>query len=158
MSHDLEPAAPASEQPAATDDTQPPAAPKQTFGGIVSGIVNFITLSARVAALATAALWLKEGLHLLKARMHQDAETARRTSEQCGQAGVDPYFLGLFLEASQSLDRVAEASGELANAADQMETNARDVHDAHQAEYGGIHEAVQASAYDQPKPGFNAVR
>lgn len=139
-------------------DASPPAAPKQTFGGLLMGILNFVTLSLRVMALATAAMWLKENLHLLKARMRQDAATARRVSELCGQADVDAYFLGLFLEASQALDRVAEASGVLSEAADGMEANARGVRDAHEAEYRGIYEVAQASPYEQPKPGFNAVR
>lgn len=144
--------------PAAAGDNAP--APKQTFGGFISGILNFVTLAARFIALAAAAMWLKEALHLLKERMHADAALARRVAELCGQAGVDPYFLGLFIETSQAFERVAEASGELSNAADQMEMNARFVKDAHQTEYGGIHEVVQAlpRGVQQPTAGFNRVR
>lgn len=137
---------------------QTPDRPKRTFGSAVAGVLNFVTLSARFAALVTAALFLKEGLHLLKNRMHDNADTARRLSEMCGQAGVDERFQAQILEVSQDFDRVADASGELANAADQMETHAREVDDAHRAEYGGVHEVVNASPYEQPKPGFNAVR
>ncbi|MCI3279109.1 conjugal transfer protein TraB [Streptomyces cylindrosporus] len=139
--------------PATTDN-----APKPTFGGLINGIINFLTLTARFVALAAAALLLKEQLHLLKARMRSDAAFARKVAELCGQAGVDAYFLGLFFETANAFDRVAEASGELANAADQMEADARGVHAAHEAEYRGIYEAVQASPYRQPKPGFNKVR
>lgn len=134
-----------------------PARPKQTFGGLLFGIINFLTLSARFMALAAAAMWLKENLHLLKAHMHRDAAFARQVAELCGQAGVDDHFLALFIETSQAFDRVAEASGVLADAADQMEMNARFVKDAHETEYRGIYEAVQASPYEQPKPAFNAV-
>jgi len=151
---EVEAAASGSNLPATTGDT----APAQTFGGLISGIVNFLFLAGCFIALAAAAMWLKEKLHLLKARMRRDAALARKVAELCGQAGVDPYFLGLFIEASQAFDRVAEASGELANAADQMEMDARFVKDAHDAEYRGIYEAVNASPYAQPKPGFNAVR
>lgn len=153
---------PGSSLPAPTngqsDTSAPAAAPKKTFGALLSGVLNFITLSARFAALAAAAMWLKEGLHLLKARMHRDAAFARKVAELCGQARVDPYFQALFIEASQAFDRVAEASGELSSAADQMEMNARFVKDAHETEYGGIYEVRQASPYEQPKPGFNKVR
>ncbi|MFD0509254.1 conjugal transfer protein TraB [Streptomyces chiangmaiensis] len=109
-------------------------------------------------ALATAAALLKEQLHLLKARMHHDAARARRLAEHLAQAGVDPHFQAQALEVAASFERVAEASGELADAADGMEANANGVRDAHQAEYGGIYEVTQALPYEQPKPGFNAVR
>lgn len=142
--------------PVGEQGTPEPARP--TFGGLLFQITNFVVLSARFLALAAAAMWLKENLHLLKAHMHRDAATARRLSEMCHAAGVDPYFIGLILEASAAFDRVAEASGVLADAADQMEANARFVKDAHETEYRGVFEVAQASPYDQPKPGFNAVR
>jgi len=123
----------------------------------VDGVLNFITLAARITALVTAAALLKEQLHLLKARMHQDATRARHLAEQLGQAGVDPVFQVQALEVAAAFERVAQASGELADAADQMEMNAQFVKDAHDSEYGGIYEAVQASPYEQPKPGFNKV-
>lgn len=133
-------------------------APAPSFGGLIFGIINFLTLSARFMALAAAAMWLKENLHMIKVRMRRDAAFARKVAELCGQAGVDPYFLGLFVEAGNALDRVAEASGVLADAADQMQMNAEFVKDAHESEYGGVFEAVNASPYVQPQPGFNRVR
>lgn len=147
--------APAGDSPATPPATQEQ---KQTFGDMISGIINFVTLGARFIALAAAAMWLKEKLHILKAHMHRDAANARKVSEMCGQAGVDGRFLAQILEVSQAFDRVAEASGVLADAADQMEMNARMVKDAHQTEYGGVYEAVNSSPYEQPKPGFSAVR
>lgn len=150
-----------SEVAATTGDNLPAAAdsaPRPTFGGLINGIINFLTLTARFVALAAAAALLKEQLHLLKARMRRDAAFARKVAELCGQAGVDAYFLSLFFETANAFDRVAAASGELANAADQMEADARGVQAAHETEYRGIYEAVQASPYRQPKPGFNRVR
>ncbi|WP_344531017.1 conjugal transfer protein TraB, partial [Streptomyces rectiviolaceus] len=120
-------------------------------------ILNFISLGLRVMALAVAAALLKEQLHLLKARMRRDAARARRLAEQLGQAGVDPKFQAQALEVAAAFERVAEASGEVAAAADQMEANAQFVKDAHDTEYGGIYERVNASPYAQPKPGFNEV-
>jgi hypothetical protein len=140
----------------ATPDSNTP--PHGRWAGAIFGIINFITLSARIMALATAAALLKEQLHLLKNRMHDDAARARRLSEHLHQAGADTRFQAQATEVSAAFDRVAEASGEVANAADQMEAGARGVRDAHQAEYGGIYEVRQASPYAQPKPGFNRVR
>lgn len=131
---------------------------KPTFGGLILGILNFITLAARFIALAAAAVMLKERLHLLKSAARRNAAFARRVGEMCGQAGADRYFVALYLETGQSFEIVAECSGALADAADQMEANARFVKDAHQREYGGIFEVRQASSYAQPKPGFNRVR
>lgn len=134
-------------------------APQHTgWAGAIAGILNFVRLSARVMALAAAAALLKEQLHLLKARMHHDAARARRLSEHLHQAGADARFQGQAIEVSQAFDRVAEASGQVADAADQMEAHARGVRDAHQAEYGGIYEVAQASPYAQPKPGFTPAR
>lgn len=144
--------------PAGTPAPPAPAQEKTTFGGMISGILNFVTLSARFMALAMAAVWLKEKLHILKSHMHKDAANCRKVSEMCGQAGVDGRFQAQIIEVSQAFDRVAEASGVLANAADQMEANARMVKDAHQQEYGGVYEAVNASPYQQPMAGFNAIR
>lgn len=141
--------------PATTADNAPA---QQSFGGLISGILNFIFLAGCFIALAAAAMWLKEKLHILKERMHRDAAFARRVAELCGAAHVDPYFLSLFFETATAFDRVAEASGELANAADQMEINARFVKDAHDTQYRGIYEVRQASPYEQPTPGFNRVR
>lgn len=134
-------------------------APERTgWAEAIYGILNFVTLAARVMALAAAAALLKEQLHLLKARMHRDAARARTLSEHLNQAGADTRFQAQAIEVSQAFDRVAEASGEVADAADQMEANARGVRDAHQAQYGGIYEVRKASPYAQPKPGFNRVR
>lgn len=138
--------------PATTDK------PKSRWTAVIGGILNFVTLGARIAALAAAAALLKESLHLLKNRMHKDAQKARKVSEMCGAAGVDPHFQAQIIDVSQDFDHVANASDEVADAADQMEANAQAVKDAHQAEYGGIYEAVNANPYTQPKPGFNAVR
>ncbi|NUS25044.1 MAG: conjugal transfer protein TraB [Streptomyces sp.] len=140
----------------ATTSSNPPEQ-RQSFGQLIFGIVNFIALAACFAALAAAAALLKERLHLLKAQMHRDAAFARKVGEMCGAAGADPYFIALYLETAASFERVADASGELASAADQMEANAQFVKDAHDTEYRGIYEVRQASPYDQPRPGFNRV-
>lgn len=139
----------------ATTDSAPA---RMSWGTAIGGIINFITLAARVMALAIAAALLKEQLHLLKRRMRKDARRARRLAGHLGQAGAAPKFQGQAIEVAGAFDRVAEASGEVANAADQMEANAIAVRDAHQAEYGGIYEVTQAQPDEQPKPGFNEVR
>ena len=168
MTAPIEPAsAPAPVEPAdsqaegtGSDNTPAPThdGDRPTWSGVLFGILNFVTLAARVMALAAAAALLKEQLHLLKQRMHHDAARARTLADHLQQAGVDARFQAQTLEVAAAFERVAEASGELAQAADQMEADAHGVRDAHQSEYGGIYEAAQASPYAQPKPGFNRVR
>ncbi|EFL29461.1 putative lysine-rich arabinogalactan protein 19 (Lys-rich AGP 19) [Streptomyces himastatinicus ATCC 53653] len=131
---------------------------RPTWSRAIHGILNFVTLAARIMALAAAAALLKEQLHLLKARMHNDAARARRLAEHLNQAGADTRFQAQTFEVATAFERVAESSGELAQAADDMEANARGVRDAHEAEYRGIYEVRQASPYAQPLPGFSAVR
>jgi len=159
---DIDPATPQADNlpaPADGQDSPPPATPeRKSFGSLLFGILNFLTLSARFAALSAAAMFLKENLHLLKARMERNSGEAIRIAELCGAADVDPYHLSLVMEASTSLLRVAEASGEAANAVDDMEANARGVGEAHEAEYRGTYEVRQASPYQQPKPCFTPAR
>jgi hypothetical protein len=115
---------------------------------------SFLGLAGRIAWLTASALALKEGLWVLRRRMEKDADDAERLSEMCAVAEVEPRFTALIHEAGGALRQVAEASGDLAGAADEMETNARGFKDAHETEYRGVYEAVQASGVRQAKPGF----
>ncbi|MCC3654741.1 conjugal transfer protein TraB [Streptomyces sp. S07_1.15] len=119
---------------------------------------SFTRLMGQVATLTASALALKEGLWLLKRRMEHDAADADHLAEQCAAAEVEPKFTGLVHEAGAALRAVAEASGEVAGAADVMEHEARGLGDAHQAEYRGVYEAVNASGVRQAKPGFYRTR
>lgn len=141
---------------AAGGDNAP--APRMGWGAAIGGIINFITTAARVMALAVAAALLKERMHLLKARMHRDAAFAHRVAEMCGQAGVDGRFVARYHEVGTHFQAVADCADGVTAAADTMEARARGVVDAHEREYRGVYEAVQASPYRQPKPGFNRVR
>jgi hypothetical protein len=123
-----------------------------------SGTPSFLRLTGRMSTLTAAAMALKEGLWLLKRRMEADADDGDRMAELCTEAQVEPRFTGLIHEAAGALRAVAEASGEVADAADQMETNARAFGDAHEAEYRGVYEAVNASNVQQAKPGFYRTR
>lgn len=139
---------------AATTDT--PAAPSR-WSGVIHGIINFVTLAARITALVTAAILLKEGMRHLERRMARNAATARRLSEYFAQAGVDPYHQGLALDASKAFDQAASAAAGVTEAADSLQTRAQAVDDAHKAEYGGFYELSKSSRYDQARPGFNKV-
>lgn len=119
---------------------------------------SFLRLAARVTTLTAAALALKEGLWLLKRRMEHDADDSDTLAEQCAAAEVEPRFTGLVHEAGTALRVVATASGDVASAADLMEYQARGFGEAHQSEYRGIYEAVNASGVRQAKPGFYRTR
>ncbi|MFM9373255.1 conjugal transfer protein TraB [Streptomyces sp. Da 82-17] len=135
-----------------------PAPKKIGWGDAIFGIINFVSLAARFAALAAAAALLKEGMDFLNRRMRRNAAKGHKLAEMCGQARVDPYFQGLIHEAGSAFDRCAESSDGVARAADEMQAHAAAVKEAHQTEYGGVYEAVNASPYDQPTAGFNEVR
>ncbi|MER6480915.1 conjugal transfer protein TraB [Streptomyces filamentosus] len=119
---------------------------------------SFLALAGRVAALTTSAFALTEGLGQLRRRMEHDADDADQLAEQAAAAEVDPHFLGLVHEAARALRAVATVTGEAAAAADQMAHASQGMDDAHNAEYRGVYEAVQASGYQQPKPGFLRAR
>jgi hypothetical protein len=119
---------------------------------------SFTRLVARMSALTASALALKEGLWALKRRMEHDAQHHHRLSDMCVAAEVEPKFTNLITTAGSALQAVADASGDLAAAADQVQHHAQDLHDAHQAEYRGVYEAVNASGVRQAKPGFYRTR
>ena len=123
-----------------------------------AGRPSFTRLASRVATLTAAALALKEGLWALKRRMEADAEAAARLADLCIAAEVEHRFTALITEAGAALHAVAAASGDLAHAADLVQTTAQHLHDAHQTEYRGIYEAVQGSDVRQAKPGFYRTR
>ncbi|MEK8175060.1 conjugal transfer protein TraB [Streptomyces sp. M19] len=122
------------------------------------GRLSFLSVTAKVVVLTAQALALKEGLHVLRRRMEKDADDHERIAEMCAEAEVEPKFTGLITEASVALRKVAEASGGLANAADDMEVNARAFGDAHEREYRGVYETVQTSGVRQAKAGFYRKR
>lgn len=119
---------------------------------------GFRGLAARVTAFASSALALAQGLHALRRQMNHDADDADRLAEMCAAAEVEPKFTALIHEAGASLRAVATASGQMAQAADQMATAADGLASAHEREYRGVYEAVQASGVRQAKPGFYRTR
>jgi hypothetical protein len=140
------------------DPATAPRGAAATIRSAAAGALNFLTLTARIAALTTAALHLKEQMHAQIRDTEANAEKVRAVAEMCDAAGVEPQFTALILESSTALRRVPEAARDVAETADRTELHARQFGDAHEAEYRGIHEAVNASGVQQPKAGFNAVR
>ncbi|MGW1037546.1 conjugal transfer protein TraB [Streptomyces antibioticus] len=137
--------------PAVPDsDDNLPAIPDSNLG--------FLSLGMAVTMLAARALLLKEKIWALQALFRRNADKASNMSEMCDAAEVEPRFTALIMEGATSLREVAEASGDLVNAADAMQTDAQGFKDAHQGEYGGIYETVQSMGVQQPKPGFNEVK
>ncbi|MEZ3182986.1 conjugal transfer protein TraB [Streptomyces pimonensis] len=123
-----------------------------------TGTPSFTGLAARTAALTASALALKEGLWSLQRRMGRDADHADMLADLCTAAEVEPRFTGLINEAATALRAVAEASADLARTADQVQHDSQGLHDAHQSEYRGVYEAVNASGVRQARPGFYRTR
>lgn len=129
-----------------------------TGGGSGGGGATFVALAGSVAKLTVQAIKLREGVHALQRWMAANADRAREVSEMCDAAEVEPQLTAMIMQASDALRRVAEASGEMVDASDAMRADAQGLHDAHQREYRGIYETVQASGVQQAKPGFYRVR
>ncbi|UQI49776.1 conjugal transfer protein TraB (plasmid) [Streptomyces sp. HU2014] len=129
-----------------------------TLPAVPDSDLGFLSLGAAVTLLAARALLLKEKIWALQAHFRRNADKASNMSEMCDAAEVDPRFTALIMEGSTSLRGVAEASGDLVNAADEMQTDAQGFKDAHESEYGGIYEVTQVMGVQQPKPGFNEVK
>ncbi|MER6375318.1 conjugal transfer protein TraB [Streptomyces mirabilis] len=115
---------------------------------------GFLALAGRTAKLAASALFLKEGMHLLRSHMQANSNAAMRLSEMCDQAEVEPQFTSMIEDASTALTAVAEASGDMVNAADSVDTDARGFNNAHDREYRPGYEASNGSGVKQAKPGF----
>lgn len=120
--------------------------------------LGFLSLGAAVVLLAGRALLLKEKIWALQSRFRRNADKASNMSEMCDAAEVAPQLTALIMEGANSLRGVAEASGDLVDAADTMQMHAQGFTDAHQNEYGGIYEVTQTMGVQQPKPGFNEVK
>ncbi|MEW2527541.1 conjugal transfer protein TraB [Streptomyces sp. NPDC047071] len=136
-----------------------PAIPGMNHGvssntGSASSGNGFLALAGRTARLAASALSLKEGMHLLRSHMRTNANAALSLSEMCGQAEVEPRFTSMIEDVSASLTGVAEASGEMVDAADAVDTDARGFNGAHEREYRPGYEASNGSGVQQAKPGF----
>ncbi|MFJ9551775.1 conjugal transfer protein TraB [Streptomyces erythrochromogenes] len=131
-----------------------PAIPGMNNSAASSNGNGFLALAGRTAQLAASALFLKEGMHLLRSHMQANATAALRLAEMCGQAEAEPRFTSMVEDVSTSLTGVAEASGEMVNAADAVDTDARGFNGAHEREYRPGYEASNGSGVRQAKPGF----
>lgn len=129
-----------------------------TAGAVAGAALNFVTLTARVAALTTSALYLKERMHSLMTHTERNADKVQAVSEMCDAAGVETQYTALVMTSATALRTVVGAARDVKETADRAELHARMLGDAHQREYRGTYEAVQASGVQQPKAGFNAVR
>jgi len=136
----------------------PPGAPADAPQVPQVGGAGFLELTFRVTALTMAALRLQEGTWALQKHMERNAGASRKLSEHCVAAEVALEFTEQILEVGASQQRVADASGQLSATADTMAGHAQGFNKAHDTEYRGIYEAVQASRHRQAKPGFYKVR
>jgi hypothetical protein len=144
--------------PASPTVPAPPGVPADPAQVPQVGGAGFLELAFRVTALTAAAIRLKEGTWALQKHMERNAGKARRLSDMCVEAEVDQEFSEQILEVGSALQRVADASGQLSATADTMAGHAQGFNQAHETEYRGIFEAVQASKHRQAKPGFYKVR
>lgn len=133
--------------------------PVGTGTAVVSGDgAGFHGLQADLENLAADAEQLQEKAALLARAMGENADLARITAEQTAQAQAAPRHVAQVQEVASALVAAAAGAKALASRADSMAAQARAVKEAHNAEYRGIYEAVQASGIPMAKPGFYRLR
>ncbi|MGW0143644.1 conjugal transfer protein TraB [Streptomyces calvus] len=115
---------------------------------------GYTALVAKFTVLQNAAAALLAEAERLSVRMRANATAATVVSELCAAAEVDARHVANVAEVGAAFGRVANGCTGLMGAADTLHTTVGRLKTEHQAEYGGIHEAVAASGVRQARPGF----
>ncbi|WP_055714039.1 hypothetical protein, partial [Streptomyces torulosus] len=126
-------------------------------GGAVGsdGAANgYQALQAKLTALKAAAEQLTEEALLKAQRTKRNADFADIVTDLSAAAAVDPRHLAVLGEVGAAFRRAAGSGGSVAAAADGVRLATAQLKSVHQAQYGGIHAAVNASKARQAKPGF----
>ncbi|MFI1386664.1 conjugal transfer protein TraB [Embleya sp. NPDC020886] len=119
---------------------------------------GFPALQEQFSLLATASARLQEQLGALARRMRRTADLSVTTGEMCAAAEVDPRHIGQIGDVSVALSGVADTALALAATAEALQMAAVVARRAHDMEYRGVYEAVQATSSRQAKAGFYRVR
>ncbi|MFE3206313.1 conjugal transfer protein TraB [Embleya sp. NPDC059237] len=114
---------------------------------------SFPAIQRQLADLAHVAGLLEEALGRLTRRMQHNADLSRVMGEQAAAAEVDSTEIAQMEEVTTALSGVATVSAAVARRADGIRTAALATQAAHDAEYRGVYEAVQAVG-TQAKAGF----
>lgn len=119
---------------------------------------GFHALQHRLGLLVSDAVKAQEYVAALSRRMRRNAQLAVTTAEKAGAAEVDTREVGQILEVAIALGGVADSAAALASRAEAFALAAETARAAHDAEYRGVYEAVQAVGGVQAKPGFYQSR
>ncbi|MFD5572755.1 hypothetical protein [Streptomyces cadmiisoli] len=126
-------------------------APAVSADGANNGYTALVT---KFTALQHAAAVLLEEAERLAQRMRVNADAAVTVADLCAAAQVDDVHVAAVADVGEAFGRVVAGCKRLMGAADDLHTAAGHLKTEHQAEYGGIHEAVTTSGVRQALPGF----
>ncbi|MFE6357533.1 conjugal transfer protein TraB [Streptomyces rochei] len=115
---------------------------------------GYAALVAKFTILQSAAANLLAEAERLSLQMRVNADAATAVSDLCAVAEVDARHVATVATIGAAFGRVVTGCTGLMGAADTLHTAVGHLKAEHQAEYGGIYEAVAASGVRQAKPGF----
>ncbi|MCX4971008.1 hypothetical protein OHA98_41070 [Streptomyces sp. NBC_00654] len=119
---------------------------------------GYKALRAKLTRLQNAADRLREEAEGVALRMKRNAKFAAVVADMCAAAEVDARHLTAIGGVSRAFGRCTAHGLRVAGAADRISQAAGRAKTVHQAQYGGIHAAVQATKARQAKPGFYRKR
>ncbi|MGW5497733.1 hypothetical protein [Streptomyces olivaceoviridis] len=115
---------------------------------------GYTALVAKFTALQNAAAGLLAEAERLSLRMRANAGAATAVSDMCALAEVDARHVAAVGAVGEAFGRVVRGYKGLMGAAETLHSAVGRLKNEHQAEYGGIYEAVAASGVRQARPGF----
>ncbi|MGW2964965.1 hypothetical protein ACWDGI_41870 [Streptomyces sp. NPDC001220] len=115
---------------------------------------GYQAVAVKFRALQKASADLFDAAETVAQSMRDDSRFAIDVAELCALAEVDPRHVMTVVEVGARFGEVVGGCTQLMGAADRVHQAARQLQHEHQAEYGGVWEAVTTSPARQAKPGF----
>uniref|UniRef100_UPI003F49A295 hypothetical protein n=1 Tax=Streptomyces achromogenes TaxID=67255 RepID=UPI003F49A295 len=115
---------------------------------------GYTALDRKFTVLQQAAAALQEEAERTAQRMRANADAAVTVADLCAAAEVDGVHVAAVADIGAEFAKVAGSYKQVMSAADTLHTAAGHLRSEHQAEYGGIYEAVAVSGVRQARPAF----
>jgi hypothetical protein len=128
--------------------------PLDHFQVIRADAGSFPAIQEQLAGLAASAAHLQERIAVIARQTRRTADLAVTCGEMSATAEVDPHHIAQIGDVAVALSGVADATAATAARAGEINTAAVRARRAHDMEYRGVYEAVQATTSRQAKPGF----
>ncbi|MFI6254399.1 hypothetical protein [Streptomyces sp. NPDC051016] len=115
---------------------------------------GFQAVDYKFRALQKAASDLFDVTETVAQSMRDNSKAAMDVAELCAQAEVDPRHVVNVAEVGVRFGEVVGGCTQLQGAADRVHQAARNLQHEHQAEYGGVYDAVTTSPAREARPAF----